>query len=199
MGTLVGNGLCCCCCVLCVVRCCALLCVVLLCCCVVVMLLCCYVVIMLLLCCYYVVIMLLCCCYVVVMLLLCCCYVVVVVEWLYYCKKIIIDKRADLSDFSFIFESTMCVFVSRPMEIVTFFGKTVTPQNGLLIFLGKETHSETKSWKSSKIFRPNQNVFIFLPCFIIFSPFFSIFYFFFIFQFFIFIFSFSIFFHFPFF
>ena len=25
------------------------------------------------------------------------------------------------------------------------------PQNGLLVFLGKETHSETKSWKSSRI------------------------------------------------
>ena len=42
----------------------------------------------------------------------------------------------------------MCVFVSRPMKIATFLGKTITPQNGLLIFLGKETHSETKSWKS---------------------------------------------------
>ena len=32
-----------------------------------------------------------------------------------------------------------------------FFGKTLTPQNGLLIFPGKETHSETKSWKSPRI------------------------------------------------
>ena len=45
----------------------------------------------------------------------------------------------------------MCVFVSRPMKIVTFLRKNVTPQNGLLIFLWKETQSETKSWKSSKI------------------------------------------------
>ena len=29
--------------------------------------------------------------------------------------------------------------------------KTVTSQNGLLIFHGKETHSETKSWKSLRI------------------------------------------------
>ena len=50
------------------------------------------------------------------------------------------------------FVGKMCVFVSRPMEIVTFLRKTLTPQNGLLIFLGKETHSETKSWKSSRIF-----------------------------------------------
>ena len=27
----------------------------------------------------------------------------------------------------------------------------MTPQNGLLIFRGKETHPETKSWKSSRI------------------------------------------------
>ena len=63
----------------------------------------------------------------------------------------------------------MFVFVSRPMNIVTFLRKTITPQNGLLIFLGKETHSEThmeivdnfdeksynnngKPWKSSRIF-----------------------------------------------
>ena len=32
-----------------------------------------------------------------------------------------------------------------------FFGKNVTPQNGLLMILWKETHSETKSWKSSRI------------------------------------------------
>ena len=32
-----------------------------------------------------------------------------------------------------------------------FFGKTVRPQNGLLIFLWEETHSETKSWKSFRI------------------------------------------------
>ena len=74
-----------------------------------------------------------------------------------------------------------------------FFGKTVTTQNGLFIFLWKETHSETKSlkssriskkksynnngypWKSSKILRLNPNFFIFFH----FSYFFSIFSFFF--------------------
>ena len=45
----------------------------------------------------------------------------------------------------------MCIFVSRPMKIVTFLRKNDYSQNGLLIFLGKETHSETKSWKSSRI------------------------------------------------
>ena len=52
-----------------------------------------------------------------------------------------------------------------------FFGKNVTPQNGLLIFLWKETHSETKSWKSSMILRVKPNFFIFLSFFVIFSIF----------------------------
>ena len=61
----------------------------------------------------------------------------------------------------------------------------MTPQNGLLIFLRKETHSETKPWKSSRIstkksynnnngkpkklsmiLRVNPNFFIFLSFFI---------------------------------
>ena len=42
------------------------------------------------------------------------------VEWLYYCKRIIIVIWADFSDiFSLIFVGKMCVFVSRPMKIVT--------------------------------------------------------------------------------
>ena len=50
--------------------------------------------------------------------------VVVVVEWLYYSKRIIIVRWADLSDFfSSIFVGKMCVFVSRPMKIVTFLRK----------------------------------------------------------------------------
>ena len=49
------------------------------------------------------------------------CVVVVVVEWLNYSKRIINDKRADLSEFfSLIVVCKMCVFVSRPMKIVTF-------------------------------------------------------------------------------
>ena len=68
----------------------------------------------------------------------------------------------------------------------------MTQQNGLLIFLGKETHSETKSWKStrifdeksyinngkpwksSRIFRVKPNVLIFF-IFHLFSPFFFVF------------------------
>ena len=76
----------------------------------------------------------------------------VVVEWLYYSKRIIVVRWADLSEFFFrSFSSEKCVFlfhVQRKLSL--FFRKTVTPQNGLLIFLGKETHSETKSWKSSR-------------------------------------------------
>ena len=93
------------CCVLCVVCCvlwvvgcglwvvgCGLWVVVLLCCCVVVLLCCC------------VVVLLCCCCY--ALLLLC-----VVVEWLYYSKRIIIVRWADLSDFFRSFSSVKCVFL----------------------------------------------------------------------------------------
>ena len=49
--------------------------------------------------------------------------------------------------------SAICFFVDFRLKNVwsLFFGKTVRPQNGLLIFLGKQTHSETKSWKSYRI------------------------------------------------
>ena len=129
--------------------------------------------------------------------------VVVVVEWLYHYKRIIIVRWADLSDFSSIFVGKMCVFVSRPMKIATFLRKNVTPQNGLLIFLRKETHSEKimeivkdfdeksynnngKPWKSSRILR-------LIPFFSFFFPFFNIFPYFFVFHFF----TFSCFFHFS--
>ena len=75
-------------------------------------------------------------------------------------------------------------------KLSLFFEKTVRPQNGLLIFLWKETHSETKSWKSSRILRVKPNVFIFL-----FFHHFSLFFHFFIFY----IFIFFIFLHFCFF
>ena len=42
--------------------------------------------------------------------------------------------------------------------------KSDTPQNWLLIFLWKETHSETRSWKSLRILRVSPNFFIF--CFV---------------------------------
>ena len=47
----------------------------------------------------------------------------------------------------------MCVFVSRRMKIATGLQKNGDAQNKLLIFYEKETHSETKLWKSSRILR----------------------------------------------
>ena len=49
--------------------------------------------------------------------------VVVVAEWLYYCKRKIIDKRADLTNFFINYRRKMCIVVSRPMTIVTFLRK----------------------------------------------------------------------------
>ena len=119
----------------------------------------------------------------------------------------------------------MCVFVSRPMKIDAFLRKKRShTQNGLLIFFGKETHSETKSSKSSRTstkkvmdivrdLRVKPNFFIFhcssflIFLFFNFFHFFVFFSFFLIFSFFsflyffhflkIFIFSFFLFFHFS--
>ena len=108
------------------------------------------------------------------------------------------------------FTSKKCHFSSE---------KTVTQQNGLLIFLGKETHSETKSWKSKNLTRKvttttvnlgivedfacESKLFHFLSFFIFFFIFsFSLFFFFHFFIFFIFsfffLFSFFSIFHFSF-
>ena len=54
---------------------------------------------------------------------------------IYYSERITNVREADLSDFSLVFVGKMCVFVSRPMTIVTFLRKRVTSQNGLLLFL----------------------------------------------------------------
>ena len=45
----------------------------------------------------------------------------VVVEWLFHSKRIIMVRSADLSEFlcSSIFVGEMCVFASRPIEIVS--------------------------------------------------------------------------------
>ena len=76
-----------------------------------------------------------------------------VVEWLYYSKRIIIVRWADLSEFFFVdFRRKNVCFCFTSNENCHFSSeKTVRPQNGLLIFLWKETHSETKSWTSSRI------------------------------------------------
>ena len=86
-------------------RCCVVVVWLLSCCCGVVVVLlwcCCGVVVVLLWCCCVVVVVLLCCCCGVVVVLLCCCCGVVVVEWLYYSKRIVIVRWADLSEFFFV-------------------------------------------------------------------------------------------------
>ena len=55
-----------------------------------------------------------------------------------YSKRIIIVRGADLCQhLSLIFDSKICVFVSRPMEFVNFHRKKVTSKNGLFIFFWK--------------------------------------------------------------
>ena len=101
----------------------------------------------------------------------------VVVDWLYYSKRIIVDEGADLSEFFRWFSSVKCVFLLHAQwTLPLFLCKTVTSQNGLLIFLGKETQSETNSWKSSRILRVNPNFFIFLSFLNHFSPLFFFFF-----------------------
>ena len=133
---------------------------------------------------------------------------VVVVVWLHYSKRIIIVRWADLSDFfSFIFVGKMCVFVSRPMKIVTFLRKNGylpkrvvdfprerdTFRNNIMEivedFEEKRYNNNGKPWKSSRILRVNPIFFIFISFFIIFLHFFvffifSFFHFFFIYSFF---------------
>ena len=135
--------------------------------------------------------------------------VAVVVEWLYYSKRIIIVRWADLSDCFVDFRRKMCIFVSRPMKIVTFLRKKRDPAKRVVDFpLERDTfrnktmelvedfdeksyNNNGKPWKSSGILRVNPIFFIFLSFlimslhFFIFS-FYSFFFIFFIFHFFIF-------------
>ena len=143
---------------------------------------------------------------------------VVVVEWLYYSKRIIIVRWADLSGFffSFIFVGKMCVFVSRPMKIVTFLLKNDyhpkrdvdfprerdTFRNKIMEIVedfDEKSYNNGKLWKSSRILRVNPICFIFLFFFHHFSPFFFVFFHFFSFFFSFFCFIFFIFPFFPFF
>ena len=133
--------------------------------------------------------------------------VVVVVEWSYYFKRIIIVRWADLSEFfSFIFVGKMCVFVSRPMKIVTFLRKNVYPPKRVVDFpLERDTirnkimeivedfdeksyNNNCKPWKSLRILRVNPFFhfsFFFHHFFRFFFFFFHFFIFFFIFHFFL--------------
>ena len=75
-----------------------------------------------------------------------------VVEWLYHSKRIIVVRLADLCDFFRDFRRKNVYFCFTSNEHCHFSSeKTITSQNGLLIFLAKETHSETISWNSSRI------------------------------------------------
>ena len=132
----------------------------------------------------------------------------VVVEWSYYSKRIIIDKRADLTDFlSSSFVGKMCIFVSRPMKNVTFIRKNGDHPKRVVDFpLERDTfrnkimeivkdfdeqsyNNNGKPWKSSRILRVKPNFFIF-SLFIIFLHFsfshFFVFFSFFMFSFFLF-------------
>ena len=139
---------------------------------------------------------LLCCCVVVlcvvVLCVVCCCVlcvvVVVVVEWLYYSKRIIIVRKADLSEFfPLIFVGKMCLFVSRPMKIVTFPRKNGDPAKRVVDFpLERDTFRnkimeivedltcESKSLHFSFFFHRFSSFFSF---FFFFKNFFSIFHF----------------------
>ena len=59
-----------------------------------------------------------------------------VVEWLFSSKRIIIVRWADLSDFFFVHFSSekMCIFVTRPMKIVTFLEENGDPAKRVVDF-----------------------------------------------------------------
>ena len=125
--------------------------------------------------------------------------IIVVVEWLYYS-----ERMTSANFFSLIFVCKMCVFVSRPMKIVTFLMKNgdtakrvvdfplerYTFRNKIMEivknFDEKSYNNNGKPWKSSRILRLNPFFFFFFHFsffFHHFSPFF-IFFIFFIFSFF---------------
>ena len=69
----------------------------------------------------------------------------------FYSKRVIIVRWADLSDFFVDFRRKNVYFCFTSNENCHFSSeKTITPQSGLLIFLWKETHYE-KIMKSSRI------------------------------------------------
>ena len=122
--------------------------------------------------------------------------VLCVVEWLYYSKWIIIIRWAlTLANFFRRFSVGKCVFLFHVQwKLTLFFGKTVTPQSGLLIFHRerdtfrnkimeivrdfdeKSYNNNGKPWKSSRILRVSPFFFIFLSLFIIFLHFFRFFF-----------------------
>ena len=119
----------------------------------------------------------------------------VVVEWLYYSKRIIIDKRAELSDFFRSFSSIKCVFCFtsneifhfssekrvHPKRVVDFHRERDTFRNKIMEivedFEEKSYNNNCEPWKSSRMLRVKPSFIIFLSFFIIFLHFFSFFHF----------------------
>ena len=69
---------------------------------------------------------------------------------LFYQRIIMLDGLT-LAIVSSVFVGKNVYFCFTSNENCHFSSEKRLLQNGLLIFLGKETHSETKSWKSSRI------------------------------------------------
>ena len=100
-----------------------------------------------------------------------CCYVLLLSGYIILKELLLLDGLT-LAILSSIFVGK-CVFCFTSNENCHLSSeKTISTQNGLLIFLGKETHSETQSWKSSRILRVKPNCFIFSLLFFIFFIFF---------------------------
>ena len=97
-----------------------------------------------------------------------------------YSKRIIIVRGADVSEFfPLIFDRKLCVFVSRPMKIVTFLKKNgETPKLVVDFLLERDTfrnktmeiekdfneksyNNNGKPWKSSRILCEKPNFFTF--------------------------------------
>ena len=83
----------------------------------------------------------------------CCCVLLcVVVEWLYYSKRIIIVRWADLSDFfSFIFVGKMCVFCFTSNENCHFSSEKRLPPKRVVDFprerhIPKQNHGNRRGF-----------------------------------------------------
>ena len=108
-----------------------------------------------------------------------------VVEWLYCSDRIIIVRWADLCDFfSLIFVGKMCVFVPRPMKIVTFLRKKADLQKRLVDFPVERDTFRNQILEIVEDFASESNCFHFSFFFHHFSPFFRFFSFFHFFTFF---------------
>ena len=99
-----------------------------------------------------------------------------------YSKRLIIVRGADLGDFSLIFVGKMCVFVSRPMKIVTFLLKNGETPKRVVDFLLERGTFRNKILEIDEDFACEAKFLHFSHCssFFIFFSFFQFFLFFFI-------------------